>query len=97
MIIGLVMERVLPPPGAEHRPQVGNGAVDVMPITPSKAGSMLTKQPSFTNWMPEVAPVDETDAGSVTIDISGPFAAGSYQRFTLTYTSAATASTTPAR
>lgn len=47
---------------------------------------MLTKQPSFTNWMPEVAPVDDADAGSVTIDNCGPFIAGSYQRFTLTYT-----------
>jgi hypothetical protein len=65
---------------------MGNGAIDVVPIDPSKAGSMLTKQSSFTNWMPEVAPVDEADAGSVTIDNCGPFAAGSYQRFTLTYT-----------
>lgn len=36
--------------------------------------------------MPEVAPVDDADAGSVTIDNCGPFVAGSYQRFTLTYT-----------
>ncbi|RTL55242.1 MAG: DUF3604 domain-containing protein [Bradyrhizobiaceae bacterium] len=42
-------------------------------------------KPSFENWMPEVTPVDVADAGSVFIDNTGPFAAGSFQRFTLTY------------
>lgn len=46
---------------------------------------MSAKQ-SFTNWMPEVVPVGEMDAGSVQINNCGPFVAGSYQRFTLTYT-----------
>lgn len=40
----------------------------------------------FSNWIPEVVPVSEADAGSVQIDNCGPFVAGSYQRFTLTYT-----------
>lgn len=41
---------------------------------------------SFTNWMPELLPIDRAYAGSVAIDNCGPFAAGSHQRFTLTYT-----------
>jgi hypothetical protein len=49
------------------------------------ANATIEKQ-SFTNWMPEVAPISELDAGSVHIDNCGPFVAGSYQRFTLTYT-----------
>lgn len=40
---------------------------------------------SFANWMPEVAPVNERDAGSVSIDNCGPFPAGGYCRFVLTY------------
>ncbi|PZA09883.1 DUF3604 domain-containing protein [Rhodopseudomonas palustris] len=40
----------------------------------------------LANWMPEVTPVAAADAGSVTIDNTGPFVAGSYQRFTMTYT-----------
>jgi hypothetical protein len=40
---------------------------------------------SFANWMPEVTPVSERDAGSVSIDNCGPFVAGSYCRFVLTY------------
>lgn len=39
----------------------------------------------FTNWMPETVPVPTEEAGSVTLDLAGPVAAGSYQRFTLTY------------
>jgi Protein of unknown function (DUF3604) len=46
----------------------------------------MSSEQSFTNWMPEVAPVDASDAGTVRIDNCGPFVAGSYQRFTLTYT-----------
>ena len=46
----------------------------------------MSSEQSFTNWMPEVAPVDASDAGTVSIDNCGPFVAGSYQRFTLTYT-----------
>jgi hypothetical protein len=41
---------------------------------------------AFTNWMPEVVPVEREDAGKVEIDRCGPFVAGSYQRFSLTYT-----------
>lgn len=40
---------------------------------------------SFANWMPEVTPVSERDAGSVRIDNCGPFPAGGYCRFVLTY------------
>lgn len=35
--------------------------------------------------MPEMVPVLPEDAGSVVIDLDGPVEAGSYQRFTLTY------------
>jgi hypothetical protein len=40
----------------------------------------------YTNWMPEMTPVATQDAGAVAIDRCGPFVAGSYQRFALTYT-----------
>jgi Protein of unknown function (DUF3604) len=46
----------------------------------------MTPQSPLANWMPEVTPVDACDAGSVVIDATGPFVAGSHQRFTLTYT-----------
>jgi len=38
------------------------------------------------NWMPEMLPVPPADAGTVTLDLQGPVEAGSFQRFTLTYT-----------
>ncbi len=38
------------------------------------------------NWMPEMVPVPHEDAGMVTLDLAGPVEAGSFQRFTLTYT-----------
>jgi hypothetical protein len=37
------------------------------------------------NWMPEVVPVPAEDAGTVEIDNPGPFEAGSFQSFALTY------------
>jgi hypothetical protein len=46
----------------------------------------MSEAPSFQNWMPETTPVDPRDAGRVEIDNHGPFVAGSYQRFVLTYT-----------
>jgi Protein of unknown function (DUF3604) len=46
----------------------------------------MVSDEEFTNWMPEVTPVAARDAGLVAIDPCGPFIAGSYQRFTLTYT-----------
>ncbi len=39
----------------------------------------------LANWLPELAPIDPAHAGSVRIDNCGPFEAGSYQTFTLTY------------
>jgi hypothetical protein len=45
----------------------------------------MGKKTSFANWMPEITPVSERDAGSVRIDNCGPFVAGSYCRFVLTY------------
>ncbi len=38
------------------------------------------------NWMPEMVPVPPEDAGTVVLDLAGPVEAGSFQRFTLTYT-----------
>jgi hypothetical protein len=38
------------------------------------------------NWMPEMVPVPPEDAGTVAMDLAGPVEAGSFQRFTLTYT-----------
>ena len=38
------------------------------------------------NWMPEMVPVPPGDAGIVALDLAGPVEAGSFQRFTLTYT-----------
>ena len=47
---------------------------------------MITdRAPPLANWIPELSPVDPKLAGSVRIDNLGPFEAGSYQTFTLTY------------
>ncbi len=59
-------------------------SVQIRPSNESAEPSSGTKA-SFKNWMPADTPVDVTDAGSVFIDNTGPFVAGSFQRFTLTY------------
>ena len=43
-------------------------------------------QPPLRNWASETVPVPATDAGRVGIDGTGPFVAGGFARFTLTYT-----------
>ena len=42
--------------------------------------------PPLPNWIPDITPVPEIDAGTVAIDNCGPFEAGSFQSFALTYT-----------
>lgn len=44
-----------------------------------------TLEAPLPNWQPEMVPVPPDKAGTVTIDRTGPFEAGSLQSFTLTY------------
>lgn len=48
-------------------------------------GHPITAIPPLANWQPEMVPVASKDAGCVSIDNTGPFEAGSYQSFKLTY------------
>jgi hypothetical protein len=60
--------------------------IEIRAETPRVAKT--TNTPSIApepNWQPEMVPVPPELAGSVTIDKHGPFDAGSYQTFTITY------------